>query len=356
MIRPCSFAAALAALAVALPCQSTWTVGPGAFADVAAALAVASPGDTIIVMPGGYPPFTMTAGVTIRAAFPRTVMIGSIGLGAGGVIPAGQTAQLVSLDLSGVQFSGHVGIDDCHVAGPVSFVNATAILQACTVQLQQTLLGGAALDAIQSDVTAIDSWFTGTGTIGFPPFWRPVIALAASRLNGSRLVVVTAPVVSLPAIEGDATSTMWLSDSVVLANTGACAIAGGSGRHDRCLLSPTCSSIPNGFLLGMHRVGPVVSGAVFTIELTAQPGMPIGVFAATTFAAQSFAVIEQSLLLPATSSFPLAFVVANAQGVVRPSWGVPGGTLFINTTLYLQGIAGFALPLQASPVVGGVVR
>jgi hypothetical protein len=350
-------AAGLAALSSqALPCQSTWTVGPGAFADVGAALAVANPGDTVLVTPGGYPQFTMNAGVTIRAVFPRTVSIGSIGLGAGGTIPAGQTAHLVGLDLSGIAFSGGVDVDDCRVFGPVVLTNATAVLQDCTIQLPSTLLGGAALDATQTDVTVMDCMLTGTGSTGFPAFWRPVIALTGSRLTASRLIALAASNVTVPALEGDAASTMWLCESAILANAPACAIAGGNGRHDRCLLVPSCSSIPAGFVLGVHRVGPLVSGAVATIEFALPPGAPVGVFAATSFAAIPFPVIEQSLLLPPTVSFPVAVLLANAQGTASGSWAIPGGAQNVNRVLWLQGIAGLALPLQASALVGGVVR
>jgi hypothetical protein len=56
------------------------------------------------------------------------------------------------------------------------------------------------------------------------------------------------------------------------------------------------------------------------------------------------------------TAYPLGVVVADAQGIASASWLVPAGPQFVDRTLRLQGFSGFALPLQASPLVGGVVR
>jgi hypothetical protein len=347
--------AAVACSLAVLPCQSTLTVGAGGYVDVNAALAAASPGDTIVVLPGTYPWCSMNKGVTVRAATPGTVTIGQPLIGVIGTIPAGQTAHLVSLQLGSVQLGGRLTVDDCQLSGKLALTDGVAVIQGCTLQLPANQVGAATIEAQQTDLTAVDCSVYGMTNAAFPPLWRPVIALVDSRLRGSRLLVQGAPGITMPAISADAASSMWLSECTISA-VGACAITGGTGRHDRCTLTPPCSSIPNGFVLGAHRVAPLQNGAPFAVEYTLQPGMAVGVFGASTFASQTYPELEQSLLLPVASAFPLAALVADAQGRAGGTWAVPAGPQFVDRTLWLQGFSGFALPLQASPIVGGVVR
>jgi hypothetical protein len=159
-----------------------------------------------------------------------------------------------------------------------------------------------------------------------------------------------------PAVRGDAASAVWLSDCTLVGGAAGCAIEATNGRHERCVLTPPCTTLPSGFVLGVHRVAPLTNGAVFTVAFRLQPGMAVGVFAAPTFASQVHAELEQPLLLPASSAFASTVVIADAQGIASASWLVPAGPQFVDRTLWLQGFSGFAFPLQASPLVGGVVR
>jgi hypothetical protein len=359
-----ALATGIAALAAAVaPCQSTWTVGPGFHPDVNSALAVASPGDAVVVLPGTYSPFALNIGCTVRALIPGTVTIGGVWpFGAFVDVPAGQQGHLVSLRLADLRVQGSLSVDDCTVTvGRVSATNAIVVLQQCNVQVAATTAGIPAIEASGSEIVATDCTFTGANASStfflFPA--QPAISLTASRLRGARLVLASGLATTGPpasVVNGDAASRVWLSDSTLTGDPAACTLQVGGGRHDRCVLSPSCSTVPAGFVLGVQRAGPLVSGATFSVDFLLQPGMAVGVFAAESFASQVHVELEQSLLVPASSAFALATLVADAQGVASASWQVPAGPQFVDRTAWLQGFSGFTLPLQASPLVGGIVR
>lgn len=358
MTRRLFVAAGMAVFAIVSPCQATLTVGPGGYPHLDAALAVASPGDTIVVLPGSYPAFGMFVGVTVRAAVPGTVTVGVATFGGFVNVPPGQRGHLLDLGLVGLNLQGDVSVDGCHVTpGSISIRDAVVALQECTVQA--TNPGSPGLRAWHSEVTAVHCAFAGGGPVPavFPP--QPAIDLIDSRLRGSRLTLVAGPAsggVPPPALRGDTVSRAWLSDSVLTADPASCAIELVNGRHDRCTLSPNCSTLPAGFVLGVDRLQPLQNGAPFAVAFLLQPGMAVGVFADEHFAAQAYPELEQALLLPAATAFPLAAPVANVQGIAVGAWTVPAGPQFVGRTMWLQGFSGFAWPLQASPLVGGVVR
>jgi hypothetical protein len=352
-------AALASALAVA-PCQSTLTVGPGGYAHIDAAIAAASPGDVLVVMPGTYPGFAVTKGVTIRPAVAGTVTFAGTFVYISAQVPPGETAHLARLQLPVmICTGGRLALEDCTVApGHVAVQGGSlVVLEGCTVNSQATF---AAIRADQqSELVAVDSTIAFTPLLPWPGAARSAVEVAGgSRFRGSRLQLTSsssALAQAGAAVVADAGSSVWVSDSTLVA-AGTCAIEAPNGRHDRCVLTPNCSTLPAGFVLGAHRVAPLQNGAPFTVEYTLQPGMAVGVLAAPTFASQTYPELEQSLLLPAASAFPLAALVADGQGLASGTWNVPAGPQFVDRTLWLQGFTGFALPLQASPLVGGVVR
>lgn len=355
-------AASVLTLAAVVHARATLVVGPGFFPDVNAALAAASPGDTIRVLPGTYPTFQMQKGVTIRADQPGTVAFSGL-FPCLVAVPTGQRGHLLGLGFTLVAVSGgHTSFDDCTIVGTAMAVTngAVVVMQGCTVQsLPQLLSGNSAIRATQSELSLIDCTILGSGPGPLGGSLQPAIALIGSRLRGSNLQVQAGAGGSFagaPAIAGDAASSLWLSDSTVGADPNVCPLAVAHGRHDRSTLTPNCSSTPSGFVLGVHRVQPVQPGQLFAVEFLAQPGMAVGLFAAYSFASQGFAELEQSLLLPASSWFALGPYVADAQGIAAAAWPIPAGPAITGQTVWVQGFSGFAFPLQASPLVGGVAR
>ena len=359
-----ALAAGIAALSSPfLSCQATLTVGPGGYIDVNAAIAAANPGDTIVVLPGTYPAFLMSKGVLIRPAVPGTVTFAVLFPVVGAQVPAGQTGHLVGLQLPGVLVSGgRLSIIDCTIApGRLSVMSGALVVVEGTTIAVFGVFNAAAIYADQSEIVTTDCVLTGSGASTIPPInATPAIDLYSSRLHGSRLVLQAGPSLSgppgAPALRADVASTVWLSDSTLTGDPSSCAIQATNGRHDRCLLTPNCSTLPAGFVLGVHRPQPLQNGSVFTVDFTLQPGMAVGICAAGTFAPQMYSELEQSLLLPVATAFALTTVVADAQGIATAAWLVPAGPQFLDRTLWIQGFSGFALPLQASPLTGGVVR
>ena len=356
--------AVIAAFASSVPSQSTLTVGPGAHPNVDAAIAAASPGDVVVVLPGAYPSFAVTKGVTIRPAVAGTVSFVSpfFPTHISAQIPPGQTAHLAQLPLPTlIVTGGRLAAVDCTI-GPnhVAVLGGSlVVLEGCAVTTTLSV-GSAIYVDQQSELVAVDTTVSFTPNVPIPTAGtKSAVEVVGSRFRGSRLdvSVFNGPFGTAgPAVRGDGASEVWLSDCTLLGGAGGCALDGTAGRHDRCVLTPPCSTLPSGFILGAHRVSPLINGGVFAVDFTLQPGMAVGVFTAETFASQVYVQLEQSLLLPAASAYPLAALVANPQGVASASWLVPAGPQFVDRTLWLQGFSGFTLPLQASPLVGGVVR
>ena len=348
------------ALHAAAVAQTTLIVGPGFYPNVDSAVAAASPGDIIRVLPGAYPSFAVNKGVTIH---------GSPGATFSGIfppianVPLGQIAHFEGLQLPGLGVNGGtISVDNCQIGpnGMSTTLGAVVVMQGCTIQVVATLFPQPALGVTNSEVTLVDC---SVVAISVNPLAAalPAIRVANGRFRGSRLNVTGPPgTATLPggaAIGGELAHQVWVSDSTLASGDPAvCAITASTGRHDRCVLTPNCSALASGLVLGASRPLPLQNGVPWSAQFMAAPGMAIGVAAAPEFFAQSYVQLEQSLLLPAASAFPLDVLVTDAQGVATGTWSVPAGPLFVDRVVWLQGFTGFAYPLQASPLVGGVVR
>ncbi|MEO6597470.1 MAG: hypothetical protein ABIP94_22225 [Planctomycetota bacterium] len=93
------------------------------------------------------------------------------------------------------------------------------------------------------------------------------------------------------------------------------------------------------------------------------PGLPhdpngyAAIFASQELATLTIAGLHaQTQWLVGGGILNLGVVFADGQGQANPSWTIPAGTRLIDQPLWFQGLTGFALPLQLSPVAGGVIR
>ena len=337
--------------------QATHVVGPGGFAQVQNALQVASPGDVIVVLPGFYLGFTANIGVTVVAAVPGTVTLGLLAVNFN--LPPAQEARLIGLRCQRLNLQGglHV-IDDCHLDGPgcgMSAIAATVTMRGCTIlPTVPQLAVVAGLTAWTSDVTATDCAFAGTNAqASLPP--SEAVSLFGSQLRGHHLLLQGGlGAAAMPALRADAASQVWLSDSTANADVAACTITAAQGRVDRCVLTPVCSSIASGFVLGVSCPQPPQVGTPFTMTFDAPPGTAIGVFADLRLARSTWSALEQSLLLPVATAIPVGVLVAGASGSAAINWTPPPGAT--GQAVWLQAFAGFAYPLQASAPAGGVIR
>ena len=120
--------------------------------------------------------------------------------------------------------------------------------------------------------------------------------------------------------------------------------------------SLTSAELPSGFVLGVHRPQPLQHGTSFVLEYRALPGMPVGVWLDDRVQVSGWPELEQALLLPPASAFPVGVLVADATGLATGTWWVPGGLALVDSAAWFQGFAGLSLPLQASALAGGLIR
>ncbi len=358
MSKPFAVVVTLAVVSAATA-QTTHLVGPGGFAQIAEAVAAAASGDVILVQPGVYGSFFTTKGLTIRATVPGAAS--AVGTWGNIVYGAGRTTRIVGMRLQGFTvWGGTVELDDCIVEGLNGRVDAQSsvlVLQRCTLQpVLPSLMSTTALRASGSEVTAIDCDIRGHDGAGMATA-SYAVDLIESRFRGSGLTIASgAGNMPMPGIRADAASRVWISDSTVTGTGGACAIDAPNGRHDRCVLTPPCTNLRTGFVLGVHRPQPPQLGGTFTVEHRALPGMLVGVLADFRIERSTPPLLEQALLLPAATAFPADVLVADGTGLAVGAWGIPALPALVDTALWFQAFAGTSLPLQAGPPAGGLLR
>ena len=368
----------LAGIGVGIPAQAVHLVAPGsALPEISSALAIAAPGDVIHVMPGTYAPFAVGIGCTIRAlasgvlvqsgATPASVTISA---------PAGQTVHLVALGFSFpnggnlVISNGRVTLDGCTITGrgalssgnaPLRITNADAHLQGCTVTCTNQFGFSPAVEATGARITAIDSGFFGspsTPTLFYVV--SPAISATSTTLHAAGCTIRAGVYGSgqVPGLSAGA-GEVWLSDCTVV-GYGACAIQGAAAvLADRCTLLPVgapCQTPATGGLLGVARPQPLQNGAPFSLAYKTIPNSYAAVFASQELATLTIPGLHAQTQWLGGSILNLGVVLADATGTATGTWNIPAGSVFVDQQLWFQGLTGFALPLQLSPVAGGVIR
>lgn len=368
----------LVAIGVGIPAQAVHLVAPGsALPEIGSALAIAAPGDVIHVMPGTYAPFAVGIGCTIRALAPGVlvqpgVTSASVAISA----PAGQTVHLVALGFSFpnggnvVVNNGRVTLDACTIAGvgsissgnaPLVITNADVHLQGCTVTCTNQFGFSPAVQATAARMTAIDSGFFGSPPA--PSFFyvvSPAISATSMTLHAAGCTIQagvygTGQVPGLSVGAGE----VWLSDCTVV-GYGACPIQGAASvLADRCSLQPAgapCPTPASGGLLGVTRPQPLQNGAPFSLTYRTIPNSYAAVFASQELATLTIPGLHAQTQWLGGGIFNLGVVLADASGQATGTWSIPAGAWLVDQPLWFQGLTGFALPLQLSPVAGGVIR
>jgi hypothetical protein len=344
--------------------QTTHLVGPTGYSSIGQAVEAASRGDLILVEPGTYPGFQVTKTLTIRARVPGSVNI------SGGMfnvvnLPPGETAHMVGLRIRHLTWiqGGTTALDQCEFRAAGDFL----IIQNARIHMQDSAVLGnaippfgspvASMIVVGSLITAIDSTFRGAGDQK-APFSTRAMLLSNSVLHASHCTF-TAGLTGLPvpALEADASSRLWLSDSTVTCAPPTCPIvtSGATGRLARCVLTPQCLPLPVGPLLGLTRPAPMTPGGPFSLHFRNEPHAILGVLAAWSLDRFAGPLHEQfGLLGPGYAAVGL--LIADSVGAASATWQIPANPALLYRPLWLQGVTGMSLPLQLSPVAGGVLR
>ena len=285
--------------------------------------------------------------------------------------PAGQEMHLVGLGF-GCPVTvpgGRVSFDQCAI-GPV-YTGAVTLLHAsnATVHLQDTTCTTGA-SATRSALSAVNATVTAVGcdfhSGGFAVDLPPAVDVVASRLEASDcdFAVSTAPGLYTVGLRARTGSRVWLGDCTV--NSQAVASCGfesvaSTVRVSRSVIGQsagTCASPEPGVeLLGVQRSEPLHPGGNFALRFKSEPNAFVFVFAGPVLGTLDFGpLLEQPSWLDHAYSFSTALLLADGNGDANVSWQLPNGPGLSNLTLWFEGISGLSLPLQASAVVGGVVR
>lgn len=344
-------------LTTGLAAQTVHLVGPGGFATIQQAVDAAAPDDIVHVQAGTYFSFTVTKSLRIRAL--GTVILGTSILQPGHVVvqaPPGATVDLVGFDMMSMRVhSGRASLDSCTVRNGTGVQNASLHLQSCM------LYGSTALLAQQADVTAVQSGFYSPTPFLAP---GPLIDLVGSRFHASACHTMGSIFQQVQLyIRASNGSRVWYADGHIgWTPPGYCPLevsADSQVRTDRTTFSTIagCPVPTPGTLLGVQTNAPLRVGMAFQPTFRTDPGAFVVVFASPFLGTTDFGpLLEQPSWLDDQYSFAVALQVADAAGQASFSFPIPAGPGIANLTLWLKGISGLGLPLQASPPVGGVAR
>lgn len=379
------------AIAVA---QATHLVGPGGFAQIRDALAVAAPGDIVDVQPGSYAHFTASVGVTIRALTIGTVVVDydpaftPPGCGSNPAClategptriapPAGQVVHCIGLDFRQAVngfFIHHVRVtsgtatfDRCAMrcqSNYALFVDGARVhLQHSTLSSYGTGSSFGGLWANSSAVTAVRCTFSGSSATAALP--GPGVRLSSSDFQGSRLQLTGGANLfggaGAPGIQLDATSSAWISDSTITGGGTGCPVnvGGGTGRFDRCVLSPAgpgCTSLPTGLVVGADSSTPLQNGAPFTVDWRTDPNQFLLIFVSPGLGFIPLpGLTDQPVSIDLANAWLATVLLSDATGFATQTWNMPAG-LYIDTSVFVMGAGLTPTTFALSPPIGGVIR
>jgi hypothetical protein len=380
----------MAALVCSIPlaAQSTLHTGPGqTFPDIATAIAAAVPGDLVLVHAGTYAPFTLDRGVTIRAepiGAAVDIYSSTASQNVIAAVPAGQHGILQELVLrypldvvvpNGASACGVFSMLDVDCVGGVSVVDAHVMMQDCYVgggqQDAVSLQGTSTLVATQCDIRGGFS-----GNVVFTPVYG-VIADQQSQVHMSNCMVtggsrgwVHSTFFGGNGVGMFGSSRGWFVDCTLQAYQSGYAGVGLETlstvppvlervlTKNNAALSPSVvGTTQNGVLLGLSGNTPLVRGSTLQLEFATRPGFPVIAHVSLQLAAPgSFSVVAQPVWGFAQYSLQFAFAFADGQGHVTVPFTIPNSPWLKDLPLWFCGWSEQNLPVQLSPVLGGLIR
>lgn len=399
MLRPL-LAALLPAFASA---QAVLQVGPGGFAQIRDAAAAAQPGDVIEVATGYYQPFVLDKAVTIRARPGANVaVLPNLSDPMRIRPPIGTVAKFGRIEfrnpwplLFAVETRverGTAWFEDCVFEAPPMNEVAALNVYGATVVLRSCLLIGngwvtstagtqnAGLRADNAQVFATDCRLYGShsqfDSLGYGGEGvrasNSLVQLVGCDLEGGHQLSCFANAAG-PGLRTTG-GTVWLADDTVEGGSEVCGLGapgvvavgappvqlarttllGGIGQNGR---GPASSgAIAPASLLGtVGAATPLIRGAMWSVDYRGAANWPIGVFLAPDLGAHAEPLVAQPVLLAAPGLVPLQLLMADPQGAASYQTTIPAIAPLLGATFFVAAVGGFALPLQASPPVGGLV-
>lgn len=380
------YAACLSLFPTCLLAQATLLVGPGqTYTDIPAAIAAAQPGDRVLVHAGTYSPFDLDKGILLRAE-PLGASVSVTGSSAQYLnlrVPAGQSALIAGIQFTtalwlqlppGQTTAGPLSLENVTAAGGILVYDAHLTLRECQVRNYGTgisMQGASTLSAVQSTIAA-----------NFQSFFPAVDGITAGgmshvHLSGCTVTGGTAGFHSLVAAGNGVTlsggARGWFVDSTLQSYQGPVwpfTPVGLSNQSsvaatvERCVLRDSNGIAPsstglvqNGLVVGLSSSTPLARGSTFTLDYHSRPGLPVIAHAAFGLSTPAiYALVAQPDFGFVLNSFPIAFAVADPQGLASVSITLPNSAWLQDLQLWFGGWSEQSLPVQLAPVLGGIIR
>jgi len=377
----------LVAIVVASPltAQAALHVGVGqTYADISAAAAAASPGDFVLIDAGTYPTFTLDKGITLRPnPMTATVIVGAVGQTTPCTIevPIGQRAHIERLDIRqpvtvtpppGMSAAGPVSFTEVTSLGGVDVWNASLALDKCNITgvfaAGANVGSGVRLDGA-STLSASQCTITGRTLIFAFPAPSGIAASGNSSVIVSDCTVTGGSAGSIHSVSAfgsgmrlTAASIAWCVDSSIAPAVGSSLVPGidNASPHPVTLERTTTSStglVQNGLVLGLGLSAPLMRGNSTQLDFGTRPGLPVIVHGSLDLGRP---VLHPYIKQPdwgfISNSILIGALVANGQGVANLPITLPNSPWLQDLPLWFCGWTGVSVPVQLSPVVGGLVR
>ena len=385
-------------LVVALPltAQSVLRVGPGqTYADIPAAIAAAAPGDLVLIAAGTYSIFKLDKGLTLRPSpVSAAVMVGVNTLSAPSVVevPIGQRAHLEHLDMrqpvvvrdpvvvgppTGVSTAGVVSFTEVTVLGGVRVEGAALAMHRCDINgfggHGVSLAGASTFSASQCTISASSAWFLLPAPAGIFAGDTSKVMVSDCTIEGGFIGGVHSIAALGSGITLTGAAKAWCVDSSVLAfqaplfspaapgisnqSTQPITIERTSMVGSQGNAGSSVGAVQNSLVLGLAMSQPLVRGSTTQLNFGTRPGLPVIVHGSLGLGAPMiYPSIAQSDWGFQSNSITLGFLVANTQGQASLPISLPNSVWLQDLPLWFCGWSGLSLPVQLSPVVGGLVQ
>lgn len=368
-----------------LTAQTVLHVGQGqTYPDIPAAITAASSGDILLLEAGTYSTFTLDKGITLRPnPVTAAVTIGALGQVTPCTIqvPSGQRAHFEHLELRqpvavalppGANTAGPVSFTEVTSLGGVSVVDASLALHKCNITglfaAGVNVGSGVVLDGA-STLSASQCSINGRTMVWAFPAPSGIVAGGNSSVLVSDCTVTGGSVGSIHSVSAGGigmrmtgASTAWCVDSLIAPGAGPGLPSGIDNQsfNPVTLERTTTASVglvQNGLVLGLQLTAPLARGNSTQLDFGTRPGLPVIVHAAIG--------LDRPVLRPyikqpdwgfVSNSLLIGAFVANGQGLASMPITLPNSPWLQDLPLWFCGWTGVSVPVQLSPVVGGLVR
>ncbi|HEX6812767.1 MAG TPA: hypothetical protein VF384_14170 [Planctomycetota bacterium] len=121
--------------------------------------------------------------------------------------------------------------------------------------------------------------------------------------------------------------------------------------------TPVVGPLAAAALFGLDGVTPAIArGTTWTVRYRSASATPVLTLFSDKLSASVLPLLSDPAWLPLAGFAVLGAGITGANGVVPFAVAVPNTPALLHAPFFVQAVAGAALPLEAAPPVGGVLR